>query len=39
MLAVVRPDAWNLPLLVHVAGAMLLVGFVAVAVTRAAPRC
>jgi hypothetical protein len=33
MLAVVRPDAWNLPLLVHVAGAMLLVGFVAVAVT------
>jgi hypothetical protein len=33
MLAVVRPDAWNLPLLVHVAGAMLLVGFVTVAVT------
>jgi hypothetical protein len=26
MLAIVRPDAWNLPLLVHVAGAMLLVG-------------
>jgi len=26
MLAAVRPDAWNLPLVVHVAGAMLLVG-------------
>jgi hypothetical protein len=26
MLAIVRPDSWNLPLLVHVAGAMLLVG-------------
>lgn len=26
MLAVVRPDAWNLPLFVHVAGAMVLVG-------------
>ena len=28
MLAIVRPDAWNLPLLVHVGGAMLLVGAV-----------
>jgi hypothetical protein len=26
MLAAIRPDDWNLPLLVHVAGAMLLVG-------------
>jgi hypothetical protein len=25
MLAAIRPDGWNLPLLVHVAGAMLLV--------------
>jgi hypothetical protein len=34
MLAAVRPDDWNLPLFVHVAGAMLLVGvMVAVAAT------
>ncbi len=26
MFAIVRPDSWNLPLFVHVAGAMLLVG-------------
>ncbi|HEX2105704.1 MAG TPA: hypothetical protein VHF51_18775 [Solirubrobacteraceae bacterium] len=26
MLAATRPDSWNLPLIVHVAGAMLLVG-------------
>ena len=26
MLAVVRPEAWNLPLLLHVLGAMVLVG-------------
>jgi hypothetical protein len=26
MVATIRPDAWNLPLFVHVAGAMLLVG-------------
>ena len=26
MVAIVRPDSWNLPLFVHVAGAMLLVG-------------
>jgi uncharacterized membrane protein len=26
MIALVRPDDWNFPLLVHVAGAMLLVG-------------
>jgi len=32
MLAIVRPDAWNLPLLVHVAGAMLLVGALVVVV-------
>ena len=37
MVAVVRPDAWNLPLFVHVAGAMLLVGaLVVVAVAMAA---
>ena len=30
MLAAVRPDDWNLPLLVHVTGAMLLVGFLVV---------
>jgi hypothetical protein len=28
--AAIRPDAWNLPLLVHVAGAMILVGALAV---------
>ena len=26
MIAAVRPDDWNLPLLIHVGGAMLLVG-------------
>ena len=31
MLAAVRPDDWNLPLFVHVAGAMLLVAAVLVA--------
>jgi hypothetical protein len=31
MLAAIRPDDWNLPLLVHVAGAMLLVGAIVVA--------
>jgi hypothetical protein len=37
MFAIVRPDGWNLPLLVHVAGAMLLVGaLVVVAATTAA---
>jgi hypothetical protein len=36
MLAIVRPDGWNLPLLVHVAGSMLLVGaLVVVAATSA----
>jgi hypothetical protein len=40
MLATIRPDSWNLPLLVHVAGAMLLVGalVVVVVVTAAAAR-
>lgn len=40
MLAIVRPDAWNLPLFVHVAGAMLLVGalVVVLAVTAGALR-
>ena len=28
MVAVIRPDAWELPLFLHVAGAMLLVGHV-----------
>ena len=32
VLALVRPDDWNLPLFVHVAGAMLLVGALLVAV-------
>jgi hypothetical protein len=31
MLAAIRPDDWNLPLLVHIAGAMLLVGALVVA--------
>ncbi|HSK14537.1 MAG TPA: hypothetical protein VK915_00050 [Gaiellaceae bacterium] len=31
MLAAIRPDDWNLPLLVHVSGAMLLVGGLAAA--------
>jgi hypothetical protein len=31
MSATIRPDDWNLPLLVHVAGAMLLVGALVVA--------
>jgi hypothetical protein len=26
VIAAIRPDSWNLPLLIHVAGAMLLVG-------------
>lgn len=40
LLAAVRPDEWNLPLLVHVAGAMLLVGalVVAAAALLRAPR-
>jgi hypothetical protein len=40
MVAAVRPDAWNLPLFVHVAGAMLLVGalFVVAATMAAALR-
>ena len=32
MLAAIRPDDWNLPLIVHLAGAMLLVGALVVAV-------
>jgi hypothetical protein len=32
MLAAIRPDEWNLPLFVHVAGAMLLVGALVVVV-------
>ena len=36
MVAAIRPDAWGLPLFVHVAGAMLLVGaLVVVAATMA----
>jgi hypothetical protein len=40
MIAVIRPDAWNFPLFLHVAGAMLLVGalVVVVATTAAAQR-
>lgn len=36
MLAIVRPDGWNLPLFVHVAGAMLLVGALVVVVLTTA---
>jgi hypothetical protein len=37
MVAAIRPDSWDLPLFVHVAGAMLLVGaLVVVAATTAA---
>jgi hypothetical protein len=36
MIAIVRPDGWNLPLLVHVAGAMLLVGALVVVAASAA---
>jgi hypothetical protein len=32
MVATIRPDAWNVPLFVHVAGAMLLVGALVVVV-------
>jgi hypothetical protein len=41
MLATIRPSAWNLPLLLHVAGALLLVGalvVVAVALASAVRR-
>jgi hypothetical protein len=31
MLAIVRPDSWNLPLFIHIAGAMVLVGSLIVA--------
>jgi hypothetical protein len=33
MLAVIRPDSWNFPLLLHVFGAMVLVGGLVTAVT------
>ena len=33
MLATIRPDSWNFPLLLHVLGAMVLVGAAATAVT------
>jgi len=36
MVAVIRPDAWNLPLFLHGAGAMLLVGALAVVVATMA---
>jgi hypothetical protein len=36
MFAIVRPDSWDLPLFVHVAGAMLLVGALVVAVALSA---
>lgn len=35
MLGIVRPDSWNLPLLVHVTGAMLLVGALVVVLVLA----
>ena len=36
MLAIVRPDAWNLPLFVHVLGAVALVGTLVVVVAASA---
>jgi hypothetical protein len=36
MLAIVRPDAWNLPLFVHVLGALLLVGTLVVVLAASA---
>jgi hypothetical protein len=36
MVAIIRPDSWNLPLLVHVAGAMLLVGTLVVVLVASA---
>jgi hypothetical protein len=33
MLAIVRPDAWNLPLFLHVLGALVLVGTLVLAAT------
>jgi len=36
MIAAVRPDSWNLPLFVHVAGALLLVGALVVVVATMA---
>jgi hypothetical protein len=36
MLAIARPDSWNLPLFVHVAGAMLLVGALVVVLVASA---
>src|SRR5688500_19932803 len=36
MIAVIRPDAWNFPLFLHVAGAMLLVGALVVVVATMA---
>jgi hypothetical protein len=36
MLGTIRPDAWNLPLIVHVAGAMLLVGALVVVLAATA---
>ena len=36
MVAAIRPDAWNFPLFVHVAGAMLLVGALVVVVATMA---
>lgn len=36
MLAIIRPEGWNLPLLAHVAGAMLLVGALVVVLALAA---
>ena len=36
MIATIRPDAWNFPLFVHVAGAMLLVGALVVVVVTMA---
>jgi hypothetical protein len=36
LFAIIRPDSWNLPLFVHVAGAMLLVGMLVVTLALSA---
>ena len=38
VLAVIRPDAWNLPLFVHILGAMTLVGALALVLVALAGR-
>jgi hypothetical protein len=37
VIAAIRPDSWNLPLLLHIVGAMVLVGSLLLAATALAP--